>query len=179
MTTFIISGILLGAALLSYAVLHSFIILCFFMVIILVFLLTNCYSILIKKVNYVQELEKYSRYPTLKEDVDTIIRSYKSVEKREPYVVSLNNDSVANVFYKVKEQICNNINSAVSFCLSYDYVNKGSTSYLHRLADECSTLVSKLNVLFEEMIDVDNSVNDVDTSVMDDLVEALREIKNN
>lgn len=149
------------------------------MTVILIFLLSSCYSILIKKVNYVQELEKYSRYPTLKDDIIIIVRSYKSVEQRETYVLSLSNESVKTVFYKVKEQICNNVNSAVSFCKSYDFVNKGSTAYLHKLANECSTLVSKLNVLFEEMIDVDNSVNDVDTSVMDDLVEALREIKNN
>lgn len=177
LTTIIMSFILLGISLLSYALLHNFIILCFFMCIIMFFIVSSAYSILIKKTDYTRELEKYVRYPFLREDVNTIIRAYKSIENRKEYVSSLSNDSVVDIYNQVRAQVLNNISAANSFCMSYDYVVKGDTSYLHELATECNDLVTKLNKLFEELIDVENSVFDIDTSKIDDLIEALQAIK--
>ena len=179
LTTFIISFILIAISLLSYAALHSVALLCFFLVMILIFILYSSYSILLKKTDYVQQLEKYTRYSFFKADIEMIIRSYKSIEKREEYVAGLDNDSIVDIYNQVKAQVINNINSAYAFCQSYDYVIKGSTEYLHELARECQELVAKLNILFEELIDVETSVFDVDTRKIDDLIEALRTIKNN
>ena len=133
---------------------------------------------MLKKTNYVEQLEKYDRYQFFRDDINTIIRSYKSNESRENYIAEVDNDSIVDIYNQVKAQVVNNINSANAFCMTYDYVTKGSTAYLHELAAECNELVTKLNVLFEELIDVETSVFDVDTRKIDDLIESLRAIKN-
>ena len=164
-------------SLISYFLLESVPIFCIFMLVTLIYLIAANYSILMKRVDHVAELKKYARHSFFTRDVNMLVNAYRSLELRESYIKELNDDRITDIYEKLKRQVMNNITSAAVFCKTYNYVNKGRTDYLHELATESNTLADKFDDLIKEVIDVENSVQDVDTSYIDCLLESLKTVK--
>ena len=143
-----------------------------------VYALIANYNLLLKKpVSPTAGLEKFRKEPSMRTDIDAIIIAYKSIEQRETIFDDSESPGAMEIYEKAKAQVENNIESAKKFCSTYDYISKPEIGYLHGLAIECTEIVSKLNEIIIERIDVDNSVRDEDLRIMDDYLDSLQSLK--
>ena len=127
LTVNLISVLLLIMSLVSFLVLKSIPVFLVFMLVTLIYLIASNYSVLMKKEDSLAELKKYTRYSFFTSDVSTLINTYRSLELREEYIKELKDENISDIYEKLKLQVMNNINSAVKFCKSYDYINKSRT----------------------------------------------------
>ena len=174
----IVAGLII-LSVVSYSILNIFPLFCAFMGMALVYGIFANYQIFMQKSDPLKDIEKYRRNSIFKQDVEKIIYAYKGIKLREEFISGFENDSIRDIYEKLYEQLTNNLISAEAFCRNYDRYNKSNISYLHGLAEESSEIAEKFNIMVEELIDVDNSIRDVDTTVVDDYVDSLRRLKSN
>ena len=132
---------------------------------------------LIFKVNDIRyELEKANK-GLFKNEVNITINQMESIDSREELFKELDeSDKLREVYYKCRQQFYVNVNYLITFMRSYDYITRplGQREKINNLVAQNYEIVNKLNSLVEQMIMIDKSVNDVDISILDDLISSLR-----
>ena len=142
----------------------------------LVFVIYSNYTLIFKVKDIVYELEKANK-GLFKAEVSMTVNQMESIDSREELFKDLEeSDRLRQVYYKCRQQFYNNVNYLIAFMRSYDYVTKprSQKDKIGSLVRQNSEIINKLNSLVEQMISVDKSVNDVDISIVDDLISSLR-----
>ena len=105
-------------------------------------------------------------------------QTLKSVDARAPIFEDTDNATLKDVYEKLKHQIYTNVDYITKYIDAYDYIMKpiSQREKISNLIDTNDMLISKLNVLVEQMISVDESVSNIDTAYVDDLIDALKTV---
>lgn len=85
-------------------------------------------------------------------------------------------EEILKVADKIKQQLDNNVDSAILYVKSYDYSLKPETKYIKKIRKNSEMLYSKLNELIELVLENEKSTDDIDLSSVDDILESLKEV---
>ena len=119
-----------------------------------------------------------SKYRIFYDDCMTIHNCSKMAEERLEILDDLDviQEEILIVANKIKQQLDNNVNSAILYIKSYDYNLKPETNYIKRIKESSNKLYSKLNELIELVLENEKSTDDIDLSSVDDILESLKEV---
>jgi mevalonate kinase len=112
------------------------------------------------------------------EEINRTKQTLKSVDARAHIFEDIDNENLKDIYEKLKQQIYTNAEYITKYIDAYDYVMKPVTQKekIKELIKQNEMLISKLNILVEQMISVDKSVNDLDTTYVDDIIDALKTV---
>lgn len=129
------------------------------------------------KINWNAKLDKAGK-SLFVEEINRTKQTLKSVDARAHIFEDIDNENLKDIYEKLKQQIYTNADYITKYIDAYDYVMKpvSQKEKIKELIKQNEMLISKLNVLVEQMISVDKSVNDLDTTYVDDLIDALRTV---
>ena len=129
------------------------------------------------KINQNIKFDKASK-SLFEEEINKTKQILKSVEARTYIFEETDNENLKGVYEKLKQQIYTNADYIMKYIDAYDYVMRpiSQREKINDLIDTNEMLISKLNTLVEQMISVDKSVNDLDTTYVDDLINALKTV---
>lgn len=126
----------------------------------------------------ISRLERAKRLGYFNAEVDTLTVNYRAIEAWGEHAASHGEESS---IYKSHDllfsQMKNIIESAIKFMNTYDYHTNPYPQYLMDLCKQSQKLVGKLHELQNLVLQVDDSTSEVDISYVDDLLSALREMK--
>lgn len=134
------------------------------------------YSLLIKdSEDVVSKLKSVARDEEFSELASILEDNYYSVEGRKELFSNLeDNPRLKETYNLIRNQVSNNIKAVTVFIENYDYRSRPSIRYCTDLVNETEDLVNKLNQLVELVISINNSVEDIDISSVDDILFSLR-----
>lgn len=137
-----------------------------------------CYMEHLSQVDILARLERAKPSGYFVSEVQTLTTNYKAIESWSEHAES---HGVESSIYKSHEllfsQMNNILESAIKFIKSYDYHTNPTPKYLWDLQKQSDKLVKKLHELQDLVLQVDDSTSEVDISYVDDLLSALREMK--
>lgn len=169
----VINLILLGLVAVGFSVLPA-VVSAFLAIVVLFFAIYSNYVILIRNHDDDYLLKSADRKGIFRKQVAGFMTQKKSLELRE-HVID-DDEKLQEVYELVCKKVDNNIDSAIKFMEMYDYVQRPSTQYLDELYVENKDLIDDFNEVVEQFIKIENSVHDVDTTYIDDLLVSLREM---
>lgn len=144
----------------------------------LIFIGGLCYMEHLSQVDILARLERAKPSGYFVSEVQTLTTNYKAIESWSEHAES---HGVESSIYKSHEllfsQMNNILESAIKFIKSYDYHTNPTPKYLWDLQKQSDKLVKKLHELQDLVLQVDDSTSEVDISYVDDLLSALREMK--
>lgn len=106
-----------------------------------------------------------------------LLEQLSRLENRENlFEENESNDNLKNAYELIKEKVTANINTAIAFMKSYDYVARPNAEYLYQLINENDTLLEQLNKLIELNLKADNTSYLIKTDTVEDLIMSLEHI---
>lgn len=112
--------------------------------------------------------------------VSFIVPVIHSLESRADVFETLDKDDrYMDVYEKTRKQFYSNIDVMIRYMKVYDKNSSNCASISKKvwaLAEYNKGLVSKLNDVAEHVVTLDSTLNDTDTSAIDSLIEALKEV---
>lgn len=129
------------------------------------------------KVNWNAKLNKAGK-SLFVEEINRTKQTLKSVDARAHIFEDIDNENLKDIYQKLKHQIYTNADYITKYIDAYDYVMKpvSQKDKIKDLIMQNEMLISKLNILVEQMISVDKSVSDLATTYVDDLIDALKTV---
>lgn len=110
--------------------------------------------------------------------VEHLVRDYYAVESQSEHLQGYDADSsITKSYQMISSQMKNIMESAIKYISTYNYFSRPVPSYLEKLVHQADGLVTKLNELMELLIQVEDSTSDVDVSYVDDLLDSLRQMR--
>lgn len=109
-------------------------------------------------------------------EINVLLKQRQSLRGRSGVISA--DEKLMEVFQLANRKIEGNIASAVKFMQMYDYVAQSDRGYLDGLISENEKILNDFNEVVMQFVKLDNSVNDVDASYIDDLLITLKEMEN-
>lgn len=136
------------------------------------------YSIIVKNTDITEDIKSADRKNIFKAQTHSLIKAYESVSMRKEFFETLEDDSkIKEAYNRLRRQVLSNIKSAVQYMKSYDYANCPEPTYLNRLCQENDGLMTKLSELVELLIQIESTADDADLTLVNDILESLRNVK--
>ena len=128
--------------------------------------------------NPLNQLQKVSKKNGFIRPIRTLTTNYMAIMDWAEHAKEYDPESSITKSYELLSSQMNNIiESAAKYVKTYDWHTRPKPKYLLDLVDQSNKLVSRLHELQELILKVDDSTSDVDITYVDDLLQALREIK--
>ena len=97
---------------------------------------------------------------------------------REKYFLSKDRDDrVKDLYLMTRNQMMRYVTDASEYMESFDYISGKDSGYLKGICNEAEVMLNKFNTIVELSVSVDDDVLSYDTREMDDMIEALEELK--
>lgn len=126
----------------------------------------------------INSLKNSGNKATFQDERKALILSYESVISRKAYIEKQGQYTKLYDLYELTEnQIVRNIENAVQYINTYDFVSGKDTGYMRKLSNESTQLVEKFNTLMELSVSYDDASRDYDTRELDDMIETLQKMK--
>ena len=108
-----------------------------------------------------------------------LVNAWDSMVNREEYFLSKDrDDKVKEIYIQARNQMERYLLDAGQYLESFDYISGKDSSYLENLCTEAETMLDKFNKMVELSVSLDDDVMSYDTREIDDMIEALEELKN-
>lgn len=147
----------------------------------LAYVLYANYFILMKSNDIESRLDYANKHNFFDGTVKIVKKHIKSMESRQDLFDSMaEDDKIKQVCMSVEEQFYINVDYIIKYMSSFDYVlhPNNQISRIHALVNQNQILIDKVNLLVEQLIEVDKSTDNLDTSMLDDIIESLRSMSN-
>lgn len=135
------------------------------------------YYIIVKSNDVITMLKSANKRGYFNSCIYDIKKQVNSIESRREVFENLEEgDKLKEVYNLVEKQFYVNVDYIIKYMSSFDYVSKPRSheDKITTLVAQNNVLISKLNDLVQQMIDVDKSVDNIDTSLLDDIINSLR-----
>ena len=86
-------------------------------------------------------------------------------------------NSIRKTFEILNRRVWSNAEKACRFMKNYNYTSGQNMGYLTELVKDCETAVQKLSELSDLVTQVEDSASEVDISYVDDMLAALKQVK--
>jgi hypothetical protein len=107
-----------------------------------------------------------------------LVNMWDSMMSREKYFLSDDRDErVRELYLLTRNQMMRYITDSCEYLESFDYISGKDSGYLREMCAESQTMLDKFNRMVELSVSVDDEVMAYDTREMDDMIEALEELK--
>ena len=107
-----------------------------------------------------------------------LVKMWDSMMTREKYFLSKDRDDrVKDLYLMTRNQMMRYVTDASEYMESFDYISGKDSGYLKGLCNEAEVMLNKFNTIVELSVSVDDEVLSYDTREMDDMIEALEELK--
>ncbi|MCR5227024.1 MAG: hypothetical protein K6E27_07420 [Eubacterium sp.] len=107
-----------------------------------------------------------------------LVNMWDSMMSREKYFLSDERDErIRSLYVMTRNQMMRYATDACEYLESFDYISGKDSGYLRGLCEESEVMLNKFNTLVELSVSVDDEVLSYDTREMDDMLEALEELK--
>lgn len=127
--------------------------------------------------NSIAQMDKADRRNEFDKEIQQMSHQIKSLEVRAKIMESPDTeDIVRDKYLSICEKVEKNLAIAEKFMETYDYVMRPSKQKLVQLVWENNTMIQKLNELVDAMLSIDMSINDVDMSDIDDIINGIKQI---
>ncbi len=108
-----------------------------------------------------------------------LVNAWDSMVNREEYFLSKDrDDKVKEIYIQARNQMERYLLDAGQYLESFDYISGKDSSYLENLCTEAETMLDKFNKMVELSVSIDDDVMSYDTREIDDMIEALEDLKN-
>ena len=135
------------------------------------------YTIIVKNNDMIEIIRSADRKHKFKNEVSSLIKAQQSIEfHAEFFSEKETGESMKEAYELIAEQISGNINAAVKFMRSYNYITCPSYRFLTDICSENNELLSSLTKLVELTLEIDSAADDVDLSYVDNLIRSLKEL---
>lgn len=146
------------------------------------FLLYTNYYFIIKNDDKVYELEKSNkgRDAEFEKIINVTAELTESIESKNEFFGKMEPDNRMRETYElVKNKFYINVEHMSEYMENFDYITNpvGQRKRIRDLDRENRELVGKLNDFVEQIISLEQSVEKVDTTIVDDLINSLRKIE--
>lgn len=127
--------------------------------------------------NPMERLKNADKRGLFREEILTLEKSIRSIEfYRDKFHAEEISDGIREAYDLLSDKAYENIIQAAKWIEHYDYITNPSREYLHRLVGSSIEVTKKVNELDELMLTMNDSITDVDTTYVDDLLASLREV---
>ena len=123
-----------------------------------------------------ERIRKVNHRGLFTREVTALAMQYSSIRSREAYMQKAT-DSMQELYARILEQAGSNIDSAVAYIESYDYITRPDPAYLRNLCAQGDQLVQRFNRLVEQLVDIDTNPTTLDMNYVDDVVSCLQEMQ--
>lgn len=143
----------------------------------IMFVAYSNYNVLVQNTDIAGIIKSADKQGVFKSETELLLQAHKSVVMREACFSHLQDgDILKEAYEQISKQIYSNIKSAVQYMKTYDYVMRPSYFYLTNLCDNTKTLLAKMSELVELSIRMESTADDVDMSVVNNILESLRSV---
>ena len=107
-----------------------------------------------------------------------LVNMWDSMMSREKYFLSDERDErVRELYILTRNQMERYVTDSCEYLESFDYISGKDSGYLRGACAEAQNMLDKFNKMVELSVSVDDEVMSYDTREMDDMIEALEELK--
>ena len=107
-----------------------------------------------------------------------LVNMWDSMMSREKYFLSDERDErVRELYILTRNQMERYVTDSCEYLESFDYISGKDSGYLRGACAEAQSMLDKFNKMVELSVSVDDEVMSYDTREMDDMIEALEELK--
>lgn len=177
--TNIINFIVLGLVIVIMQLFSMPVALCCLAVWIFLVIYTN-YNVIYAKTDWGRSLQRADR-GAFRAEVSQTINLIQSLEDKKTFFETFDeSDKIRETYELVYRQFYVNVDYIIKYMKTYDYVlqDVSQKQRIVELVNQNTNLVLKLNDLVEGLIAMNQSVDNVDTSIVDDLVNSLQTMAN-
>lgn len=101
-----------------------------------------------------------------------------SLENRRKYFMALERDSkLRELFLMTRSQMIRNVTNVSEYIETFDYISGVDSGYIKEIGEQSQDLLNRFNKLVELSVTYDDTTLDYDTREIDDMIEALEEMK--
>ena len=101
-----------------------------------------------------------------------------SLENRRKYFMALERDSkLRELFLMTRSQMIRNVTNVSEYIETFDYISGVDSGYVKEIGEQSQDLLNRFNKLVELSVTYDDTTLDYDTREIDDMIEALEEMK--
>lgn len=101
-----------------------------------------------------------------------------SLENRKKYFMALERDSkLRELFLMTRSQMIRNVTNVSEYIETFDYISGVDSGYIKEIGEQSQDLLNRFNKLVELSVTYDDTTLDYDTREIDDMIEALEEMK--
>ena len=101
-----------------------------------------------------------------------------SLENRRKYFMALERDSkLRELFLMTRSQMIRNVTNVSEYIETFDYISGVDSGYVKEIGEQSQDLLNRFNKLVELPVTYDDTTLDYDTREIDDMIEALEEMK--
>ncbi len=101
-----------------------------------------------------------------------------SLENRRKYFMALERDSkLRELFLMTRSQMIRNVTNVSEYIETFDYISGVDSGYIKEICEQSQDLLNRFNKLVELSVTYDDTTLDYDTREIDDMIEALEEMK--
>lgn len=143
------------------------------------FIIYANYTVIVKNSDITEDIKAANKHHLFDSEAKALTDAYLSVTARKDFFENMDEDSKFKEVYElIYQQIYGNIKSAVTYMKTYDYVTNTNrhSPLLIKLISDNNNLLKQLSELIELVIKIDSTADDVDLTVVDCMLEALREV---
>ncbi len=101
-----------------------------------------------------------------------------SLENRRKYFMALERDNkLRELFLMTRSQMIRNVTNVSEYIETFDYISGVDSGYIKEIGEQSQDLLNRFNKLVELSVTYDDTTLDYDTREIDDMIEALEEMK--
>ena len=135
------------------------------------------YSIIVRNTDMVNLIRAADKHHKFNRECESLIKTYKSINFHAEFFDSEEPGSMMKEAYDlIAEQAQGNINSAVKFMRSYNYITCPPYDFLTNICVQNEEMVTSLTKLVELTLKIDSKSDDVDLSYVNNLIQSLKEL---
>ena len=135
------------------------------------------YSIIVRNTDMVNLIRSADKHNKFKKECESLINTYKSINFHAEFFDSDEPGSIMKEAYDlIAEQANGNINSAVKFMRSYNYITCPPYDFLTNICSQNEEMIKSLSRLVELTLKIDSKADDVDLSYVNNLIQSLKEL---
>ncbi len=106
-----------------------------------------------------------------------LLNMLESLESRKKYFSNIEDGKLKDLYYMTRSQMMRNITNVSEYIESFDYISGVDSGYAKEMCDNSQDLLNRFNKLVELSVTYDDTTLDYDTREIDDMIEALQEMR--
>ncbi len=106
-----------------------------------------------------------------------LLNMLESLESRKKYFMGMEDGKLKDLYIMTRSQMIRNVINVSEYIETFDYISGQDSGYAKQMCDDSQDLLNKFNKLVELTVTYDDTSLDYDTREMDDMIEALQEMR--